>query len=185
MNFERFTDRRLFFNPAIVKLCESPGKAGGLPLHLAAKIVASDFWPSCENCQLYKACKGEPQHPAFPHSWHWGKEGAEFADGTLILRSWVGTAVIGQPHTGCKSYTVDAHHVSEPAAHQRLYLELEHERSKLEGEMETLERRKKWTRNEEDRHAAWFKRYRRILAEQIELRAVVIEAQPFAAAVNQ
>jgi hypothetical protein len=33
LNFERFTDRRLFFNPAIVKLCESPGKAGGLPLH--------------------------------------------------------------------------------------------------------------------------------------------------------
>jgi Fic family protein len=34
LNFERFTDRRLFFTPAIVKLCESPGKAGGLPLHL-------------------------------------------------------------------------------------------------------------------------------------------------------
>ena len=26
--------------------------------NLAAKVVASDFWPSCENCQLYKACQG-------------------------------------------------------------------------------------------------------------------------------
>ena len=34
MNFGRFTDRRLFVIPATVKLCESPGKAGGLPFHL-------------------------------------------------------------------------------------------------------------------------------------------------------
>ena len=103
----------------------------------------------------------------------------------LITRSWVGNTVIGQPHTGCKSYAVDARHVSEPAAHQRLYLELEQERKKLEAQMTTLERRTNWTRNEEDRHAAWFKRYRRILAEQIELRAVVVEEQPLAVAVNQ
>lgn len=153
--------------------------------NLEAKIVTSDFWPSCENCQFYKACKGEPQHPAFPHSWHWGKESVEFADGMLIVRSWVGTAAIGQPHTGCKSYAVDARHVSEPAAHQRHYLELEQERKRLEAQMTTLERRTNWTRNDEDRHAAWFKRYRQILAEQIELRAVVVEPQPLAVAVNQ
>jgi hypothetical protein len=152
--------------------------------NLAGKVVAFDFWPSCENCQFYKACRIQPQHPAFPHSWHWGREATGFADGMLITRSWVGTAAIGQPHTGCKSYAVDSHQVSEPAAHQRLYLELEHERRKLEGEMEALERRKNWTRNDEDFHAALFKRYRKILAQQIELRAVVIEAQPLAAAVN-
>lgn len=153
--------------------------------NLEGKVVAFDFWPSCENCQLYKACKGEPQHPAFPHSWHWGKEGVEFADGTLIVRSWVGTAAIGQSHTGCKSYAVEARHVSEPAAHQRLYLELEHEKGKLESEMESLERKKTWTKNDEDFHATLFKRYRQVLAQQIELRAVVIEAQPLAVAVNQ
>jgi hypothetical protein len=102
----------------------------------------------------------------------------------LIVCSWVGTAAIGQPHTGCKSYAVDSHHVSEPAAHQRRYLELEHERRKLEGEMEAIERRKTWNRNDEDFHASLFKRYRQILAQQTELRAVVIEAQPLAVAVN-
>jgi hypothetical protein len=152
--------------------------------NLAAKVVASDFWPSCENCQFYKACKGDPQHPAFPHSWHWGKESAEFTDGTLIVRSWVGTAAIGQPHTGCTSYAVEARQVSEPAAHQRLYLELEQERRKREGEMESLERRKVWTISTEEAHAALFKRYQQILAEQSALRAVVIELQPLAAAVG-
>ena len=34
MNFERFTDRRLFTTPVTVKLCESPSKAGGLPFQL-------------------------------------------------------------------------------------------------------------------------------------------------------
>ena len=34
MNFERFTEGRLFYNPGIVKLWESPGRAGGLPLFL-------------------------------------------------------------------------------------------------------------------------------------------------------
>lgn len=102
----------------------------------------------------------------------------------LITRSWVGTTVIGQPHTGCTSYAVDARQVSEPAAHQRHYLELEQERKKLEAQMTNLERRTNWTRNDEDAHAIFFKRYRRIIAEQIELRAVVIEEQPLAAAVG-
>jgi len=31
VNFERFTVGRLFQNPVNVKLCESPGRAGGLP----------------------------------------------------------------------------------------------------------------------------------------------------------
>jgi hypothetical protein len=103
----------------------------------------------------------------------------------LIVRSWVGTAAIGQPHTGCQSYVVDTRQVSEPAAHQRLYLELEHERRKLEGEMESLERRKVRSTSTEEAHATLFKRYRQILAQQTELRALVIEPQPLAVAVNQ
>jgi hypothetical protein len=34
VNFERFTERRLFYNPGIVKLWEPSGRAGGLPLFL-------------------------------------------------------------------------------------------------------------------------------------------------------
>ncbi|HEV8714221.1 MAG TPA: hypothetical protein VGX03_15520 [Candidatus Binatia bacterium] len=153
--------------------------------HLDGKIAAYDFWPSCENCWLYEACKIRPRHAAYPHTWHWGKEFAAFADGYLILRSWVGTVAIGQPHTGCKSYKVDPRYVSKPQAHHRLYLELEHEKEQLESEMAALERKKVWTRNNEDFQASLFNRYRQILEKQAELRTVVVDVQPLAAAVNE
>ena len=153
--------------------------------NLEGKLVARDFWPSCENCRFFAACKAQPRHPAYPHTWHWGREFAEFADGTLIVRSWVGTMAIGQPHTGCKSYEVDPQHVSEPQAHHRHYLELEHEKGKLESEMESLEQKGSWTRNSEDFHASLFHRYRQILKKQTELRAVAVDMQPLAAAVNE
>jgi len=152
---------------------------------LEGKIVSYDFWPACENCVLYEACKTKPRHPAYPHSWHWGKEHAAFADGYVIVRSWVGTAAIGQSHTGCKSYEVDPRHVGGPQIHHRLYLELAHERRKLEGEMEALERRKVWSRNEEDFHASLFKRYRQVLKQQDALRSTVNDEQPLAVAVNE
>ena len=153
--------------------------------NLEGKLVARGFWPACENCRFFAACKAQPRHPAYPHTWHWGREFAEFADGTLILLSWVGTAAIGDPHTGCTSYEVDPRHVSEPQAHHRLYLELEHERGQLEAEMATLERKKTWTRNDEDFHASLFQRYRQILKQQGALRAAVVGTQPLAAAVNE
>ena len=84
--------------------------------NLAGKLVPHDFWPACENCRRFVACKVRPQHPAYPHSWHWGREVAAFADGTLTVRSWVGTAAIGQPHTGCQSYEVDPRYIREPQA---------------------------------------------------------------------
>jgi Transposase DDE domain group 1 len=40
LNFERFTDWRLFATPGTVKLYESPGKAGGLPFHLLIGQIA-------------------------------------------------------------------------------------------------------------------------------------------------
>jgi hypothetical protein len=152
---------------------------------LEGKVVGFDFWPACENCRLFEACKARPRHPAYPHTWHWGREFAEFADGTLIVRSWVGTMAIGQPHTGCQSYHVDPHYISEPQAHHRLYLELDHEKGRLESEMATLERKKTWTRNDEDFHASLFQRYRQILKQQGALRAAVVGTQPLAAAVNE
>jgi hypothetical protein len=39
LNFARFTDWRLFATPGIVKLCESPGKAGGLPFYLVMTVA--------------------------------------------------------------------------------------------------------------------------------------------------
>jgi len=152
--------------------------------NLEGKVVAFDFWPTCQNCQLFESCKMRPRHLAYPHSWHWGREFAAFADGYLITHSWVGTAVIGQPHTGCKSYQVDARHVSEPQFHHRLYLELEHEKGQLESEMEKLERKQAWSRNDEDFHASLFRRYRQILQKQETLRSAVDGARPLAAVVN-
>ena len=67
---------------------------------LDAKVVAFEFWPSCETCTFFAACKQQPRHPTYPHRWHWGREFAAFTDGYLITRSWVGTAAMGQAHTG-------------------------------------------------------------------------------------
>ena len=153
--------------------------------NLAGKVVASDFWPTCETCVFFEACQTKPLHPAYPHSWHWGREFAAFADGYLIVRSWVGSSAIGQPHTGCKSYEVDPQHVSESQIHHRLYLEMEHEKRQLEAEMESLERKKTWTKNDEDFHASLFRRYRQILKKQADLRSAAQDAQPLAAAVNE
>lgn len=153
--------------------------------NLEGKVVTFDFWTACENCVFFESCKLQPRHPAYPHSWHWGRECATFADGYLITRSWVGTAQIGHAHTGCKSYQVDPQHVSEPQLHHRLYLELASERGKLESEMEALERRQVWSRNEEDFHASLFKRYRQVLKQQDALRSTVDGARPLAAAVNE
>ena len=152
---------------------------------LEGKLVARDFWPTCENCRLFAACQVRPKHPAYPHSWHWGREFASFPEGELILCSWVGTAAIGDPHTGCTSYAVDPQYISDPQAHHRLYLELEHEKGQLESEMTALERKKTWTRNDKDFHASLFKRYRQILAKQAALRTLVVDVQPLAAAVNE
>jgi len=153
--------------------------------NLAGKVVAFDFWPACENCRFFEACKSQPLHPAYPHTWHWGKEFAAFTDGYLIVRSWVGTAAMGQPHTACKDYEVDPQHISEPQIHHRLYVDLEQEKGKLESEMEALERRQVWSRNEEDFHASLFKRYRQVLKQQDALRSMTTGERPLAAAVNE
>ena len=152
--------------------------------NLEGKVVKFDFWPACENCRLYAACTVRPRHPAFPHSWHWGREFAAFADGYLITRSWVGTAAIDQPHTGCKSYEVNPQHAGAPQIQHRLYLDLEQERRNLEAEMAALESKKTWTRNDEDLHAALFGRFRRILQKQDVLRSTVADMRPLATAIN-
>src|SRR5713226_4697024 len=93
--------------------------------NLEGKLVASDFWPACENCRYFEACKVRPLHPAYPHTWHWGKETASFSEGELVLLSWVGTAAVGDPHTACTSYEVDPQYAADPLPHHQRYLALE------------------------------------------------------------
>src|SRR3989442_6642713 len=152
--------------------------------NLASKVVAFDFWPACENCRFFASCKVRPCHPAYPHTWHWGREFAEFADGYLIVRSWVGSSAIGQPHTGCKSYAVDPHHVSTPQLQHRRYLDLEHEQGELESAMEALERRQVCSRTDADCHARLFRRYQQVLKQQPPRRSVANGPRPLAAAIN-
>jgi hypothetical protein len=49
--------------------------------NLEKKLVARDFWPACSNCRHAEACKTHPQHPAYPHTWHWGREAAHSLTG--------------------------------------------------------------------------------------------------------
>lgn len=153
--------------------------------NLEGKVVEFDFWPACHNCALSDACSVRPHHPAFPHTWHWGRECAAFADGYLIIRSWVGTAALGQPHTGCKRYEVNPQYAGAPQIHHRLYLDLEQEKETLETEMAALERKKTWTRNDEGFHAALLGRFHRIVQKQGALRSAVADTRPQAIAVNE
>ena len=51
--------------------------------NLAGKLVPHDFWPACENYRRFVACTVRPQHPAYPHSWHWAREVAAFDRGGM------------------------------------------------------------------------------------------------------
>jgi hypothetical protein len=139
--------------------------------NLANTVVSQEFWPACRNCRFWAACAVRPRHPAYPHTWHWGHEVATFTDGKLILRSWVGTAAIGQPHTGCQDYEVHPQYVRAPRAHHQHYLALEAERDRLEAIFERLERQDRWTKRDEQRFVDALQRYRQVLAEQAALRA--------------
>jgi hypothetical protein len=143
--------------------------------NLEKHLVARDFWPACRNCWHVEACKTHPQHPAYPHTWHWGKEAVSFPEGELILRSWVGTAAIGQPHTGCPRYTVDSRYVKEPTLRHQHYLAMEGERARIETTFARLERKERWTTRDEETFTVLLARYQQILAQQAELRLPVLQ----------
>lgn len=111
--------------------------------NLDGKVVRAGFWPACSNCAHCPQCRaGDPRHPAFPHRWHWGHETVHFEDGTvLVLRSWVGTVAIGQPHTACPDYQVARSTLLEVQERHRRYLELERERAGVEARLEGYEQR--------------------------------------------
>jgi hypothetical protein len=152
--------------------------------HVEGKLVAREFWPACANCRAFAACKLRPLHPAYPHTWHWGKEVASFPDGELILRSWVGTAAIGQPHTGCPRYIVDSRCLKELSPHHQQYLALEAERAQIEATFARLEQQEDWNPREEDTFARLLARYKQIMAQQAALRSPVLHTDPGATAVT-
>lgn len=108
---------------------------------LSGRLVAKDFWPACKNCFYFMLCKEKPKHPAFPHTWHWARDFVEFPEGDLILRSWVGTAEFGAPHSGCRSYQVAPGFLLPLQDHHRRYLELERELFALNEMLEQYEER--------------------------------------------
>jgi hypothetical protein len=153
---------------------------------LVGKLVNVNFWPACRTCTHFAACAEAPKHSAYPHTWHWGVERVRFDAGDLIVRSWVGSSVIGQRHTGCLHYAVAAQYVHEPRPPQRQYLALEKERTKIEAVFTRLERQEEWSPHDEALFARVFQRYKDILEEQRTLRsALPAPAQPTTAAVNE
>ena len=138
--------------------------------NLEGKLVASDFWPACENCRFFEACKVRPLHPAYPHSWHWGKESASFPEGELVLLSWVGAAAVGAPHTACTSCEVDPQHFRNPLPHHQNYLALEKERQDLDAQLERLEQGGALSKEAEALYEQRFQRFMEIGEEQRALR---------------
>jgi hypothetical protein len=153
---------------------------------LEGNVVSPNFWPACHTCTRFAACAQAPQHPAYPHTWHWGVERVRFTEGDLIVHSWVGSSVIGQRHTGCAHYSVATQHVQAPCSPQRHYLALEREKAKIEAVFARLERQEEWSTYDEAVFARGFQRYKDILEEQRTLRsALPAPAQPTTAAVNE
>ena len=138
-------------------------------------LVAHDFWPSCHTCKHLATCRQQPRHPAFPHRWQWGKDAVSFPDGELILRSWVGTTVIGQSHTGCTSYTVVPNSVQPLNSPHVEYLQLETESAALDATLTRLERNTVWSAQDEATYARVFPRYKELLERQVTLRAAPVD----------
>jgi hypothetical protein len=66
-------------------------------------------------------------------------EAVIFPEGRLVLISWVGTIVIGQPHTGCYSYSIANSALIALSDKHRRYLTLEQERKDLHTHLDMAE----------------------------------------------
>jgi hypothetical protein len=152
--------------------------------NLEGKLVSLEFWPACTSCRFFQACKTRPRHAAYPHRWQWGRDAVSFPDGDLILRSWVGSSVIGQPHTGCLSYEVAPEYVRDPQPQHRGYLVLEQEKAQIERQFEHLEHKNTWTKRDKATFRDLLQRYKHILAQQAVLRSAGQQPEHRAALVN-
>ena len=150
--------------------------------NLDHQLVHATFWPSCATCALFTTCRSAPRHPAYPHRWHWSYEAAHFPEALLIHRSWVGSTVFGQPHTGCTAYTVHPRQLQPLHEKHHRYLTLDAEKQRLEAVFAQLEQKKRWTKREQATFTATFQRYKAVLAEQAELRTTApLASSPVAA----
>ena len=140
--------------------------------NLDHQLVSAIFWPRCETCAFFTACQTAPRHPAYPHRWHWSVEAAHFPDALLVLRSWVGSTVFGQAHTGCSSYTVHPWHLQPLQEHHLHYLTLQAEKRRLESLFTQLEKKERWTSREEATFTQTLRQYKAVLAEQATLRTL-------------
>jgi hypothetical protein len=152
--------------------------------NLEGKLVSHEFWPSCTTCRFFQACQMRPRHPAYPHTWHWGREAVSFLDGDLIVRSWVGTSAISQPHTGCHHYEVAPEQIREPQPQHCCYLALEQEKARIEGQFARLEHKDAWTKRDKAAFQDLLQRYKHVLAQQAALRAAPPQREHLAASVN-
>ena len=152
--------------------------------NLDHQLVPATFWPSCETCAFFTSCHTVPRHPAYPHRWHWSVEAAHFPDALLVLRSWVGSTVFGQAHTGCPSYTVHPRQLHPLQEHHLQYLTLEAEKHRLETLFAQLEQKARWTSREQATFTQTLQHYKAVLAEQATLRTTPIPQAPVARAVN-
>ena len=152
--------------------------------NLDNQLVHATFWPSCETCAFFTFCQTTPRHPAYPHRWHWSYEAAHFPDAILILRSWVGSTVFGQAHTGCPSYTVHPRQLQPLHDQHQQYLILEAEKRALEAVFTQLERHERWTTREKATFTTTLQRYKAVLAEQAELRTRTSTQASVTVAVN-
>ena len=133
------------------------------PRHLLAQL---------RDCMFITACQTAPRHPAYPHRWHWSYEAAHFPNALLILRSWVGSTVFGQAHTGCPSYTVHPRQLHPLHDHHLQYLTLEAKKHQLDTLFTQLEKKERWTSREEATFTQTLQHYQAVLAEQAELRTL-------------
>ena len=147
-------------------------------------LVAHDFWPSCHTCQHFTNCRQQPRHPAFPHRWHWGKDAVSFPEGALILRSWVGTTAMGNPHTGCTAYAVGSDFVQPLASQHVEYLQLEAEKAALDATLTRLERNPTWSAQDEATYTRIFPRYTEIIERQAALPSAAVHDVVWPQAVN-
>ena len=148
--------------------------------NLERKVVALDFWPACGNCVRHTTCQTQPKHEAYPHTWQWGADRAVFPTGMLILTSWVGNSVIGQAHTGCHDYTVHPAHTQALDARHLEYLNLEGEKVRCEAIFTRLERKERWTAEDDALFATTLCQYKAVLADQATLRSTTADTLPVA-----
>jgi hypothetical protein len=113
--------------------------------NLNGKRVPQGFWPSCGNCAHFGGCKsGQPKHDGFGangHTWHWAREAGTFGDGSMvIIKSWVGSSVMGEPHTGCAHYEVAQTTLLPLGANHAEYLTLAGAYAEVDAELWSIER---------------------------------------------